>query len=430
MSNLMLTVPNMTEQLSRALWRGIVACARFAPCSTMAILIYAGLRSSAIYPAATPEVSWHPGFLNIGDVLLVAGMFIDGCRRRFTMRVGIFAMLAYGVFILSLSFVNTHFPQGAFFDGLLCWLRFAAIFTWALWIARRVGQQAVEAILILVFFVTATSALFVSSLTVGFYRMFGSAMSVASFAQLVTAVALIALVRCRPWVLATAMVYLVLTFSNTCWVSFCLLAVLLFAMSKPTDSRGGYGKALLIVLGLVIATWALAPQLASQHYPVNRVFSSGSYQDLNGRTSIWNYGLSLAQDHQFSWLGNGYNTSPSVLAAFGVPADAGRFVAPSSFHNIELELAWGLGAPALFFGGLLAHRIVSSYLHRRQLSLVLFSLFAITQTVDFTFCTPKALLIWAIILGIAEAAHQAETPPIRALPQLTQPFPRNEFVPC
>ena len=140
MPTLTLTDPTMTGQRSRALWRDILACFTFAPCSTMAILIYAGLRSSAIYPAAMPVVGWHPGFLNIGDVLVVTGMFIDGSRRRFSMRVGVFAMLGYGVFILSLSFVNTRFPQGAFFDALLCWLRFAAIFTWTFWVLGAWGN--------------------------------------------------------------------------------------------------------------------------------------------------------------------------------------------------------------------------------------------------------------------------------------------------
>ena len=120
-------------------------CIGLAPFGVFGLLVYIALPSTFVFTedyeyiqATTP---WHSAFFTMFDLLLLPGVLVSCLVARLMpdRRIALLFLFAALAIVLSIVFTPDT-PTGALYDGLLYWLRFVSVFTFAYGLARRLGQ--------------------------------------------------------------------------------------------------------------------------------------------------------------------------------------------------------------------------------------------------------------------------------------------------
>ncbi|GAC1324341.1 MAG: hypothetical protein NVSMB22_13030 [Chloroflexota bacterium] len=401
--------------------KDIELCLRVAPLLVLSFFLYASLTSSAVMdnsffsadylvnPAYAPL--WHPGYLNIFDLVLVSCIGITWLHNRFTLDRGtvVFLFLALLFIAVSLASETATDDVRPLRDAITYWLRFAAVFSVTLALIRRIGTRPLESVLNVTFFLLAVSALFVFRENFGkFNRLYAASMSVASFSQITVIVLLIALVRRNYALMLFAMGFLFMSFSLTSSALFIAIGTVYILVARSTFST----RERFAIMTIVVAVLSLGLYITSGIGDFGNVYQSVSHKlpgsggefTLNGRTTIWQYGVSLLTSGSIGPFGVGFGRSSylfNTVWLFDIPYAGHQAV--DQFHSILLEYGITLGIPALGLFALLIRRIVQTWRGRCYPAALIFTFLFLSQTLDFTIYRPKEVILWGLILGIAES---------------------------
>ena len=393
-------------------FRNLRKCIRRAPFGVLGLLVFVALPSTILFTddyeylqATTP---WHSAFYTKFDWLLIPGVLVSCLMARFipdrrTTLLFLFSALAIA---LSAAFAP-HTPPGALYDGLLYWLRFVSVFTFAYGLTVQLGSRVTESLLYLLFVVLCGSAIFVYQLQfLEFRRIYASAMSVGSFAQVTVVVSLIAIARRQYAMLCLGVVFLVLTFSLTSTILFIGIASLIPLTSSGASSQQAAQAFLrtrarqLLLAGTVLLGFILL--LCTLISDIGYDLDLEAFTDLHGRRDIWLYALRLVWHGYVGLFGHGFGRSADYFQNLSLLASyASRDVRATHFHSILFEGIMGLGILCLPPLVSLAVRIGQSWRQSRYLSCAILLFFLLSQTIDFTVYRPKEVVIWAFMLGLA-----------------------------
>jgi len=387
-------------------------CVYLAPVPVLSLFIYMGLRSTMIFPLDDPISSldrsqWHLSYLGWYDILFGVSACLSIVRGGIAISKTTLAIASTFFLIILISLIEgSKLGVESITDSLVYFLRFFLAFILSDWLARSLGVKIAEKFLIALFFVLAISAIFVYSLQFGtFNRIYAAGMSVASFSQIAAVVCLIAIVRKYNTILLISLSFLLLTFSRTSIFCFLLLLCVYAIHAKNSRFRVKLKYCTLIAAFLVLTSLLLVMAggvqfdfITSGRFNVEEIFS------LNGRVSIWEYGLNLFESGRIPISGVGYNGAPSLISDSSfIISDSTHDYAPAHFHSIFLEFGFGLGIFSVFIFYYLLVRIIKTFRARCYPAFFIFSFFALSQSIDFTFYNPKEVIIWSLILGIAES---------------------------
>jgi hypothetical protein len=387
-------------------------CLRIAPLATLSLLVYAALPSSIIHgEVVTLQGDWCPAYLNWGDLLLAIGIAWTFLTRRLVVTTGIILWaISSGVLILA-SFLTSDAPNGALIAGMVYWLRFTAVFVFSASVTLSAPPPLGESLLTSVFLVLAANSVLVLSLLREDLRLYASGLTPSSFGAIGAVVVLIAMFQKRYAVMIICIPFVLLTISITS-NGLLFLFGLTTIFFRTRHSRRQRFKIIVVavcLMGLSVFAlrqfeyfdWAFALQLD----PARAV-------DFHGRTEIWQYAIDrLSED--FRPLGHGYNTASAPLHnLYEAPTAAHGAVANvSNFHSLIFELLWGVGLGVVPVYLYLIWRVISSWRARCYTAFCIFGIFLIGQTEDFSLLRPKAVVVFALLLGLGEGLlHRGRSP--------------------
>ena len=388
-------------------------CFFYAPLPVISLVIYMGLRSSVIFPddlliASDRQPLWQQAYLGWYDGLFLLSIVVSfalGSLKLFKANFVFIWTLALTIF-LSLFNALTVEPEIAI-DATVYFLRFALTFSLSVWLVRRLGSQAVESLIICLFIILAITALFVGSLQFRtFNRLYASAMTVASFSQVAVVVCFIALIRKYNTLLGVTLCFLLLTFSKT---SILLLLILLGVHFR----RYIFGIIkYLVVIFLIFASGVFTLlQVANPIFTsfFSRYVDSDSLLSASGRLPLWEYATHLLQSGKVPLLGVGFNAASSLFVLNNINyVENGEIYYNQHFHSILIEYGLGLGILSIFIFFFLFRRIWQSFHAHGHVSFLIFSFFLLSQSIDYSFYRPKEVIIWSLILGLAEGKWKFE----------------------
>jgi hypothetical protein len=130
---------------------------------------------------------------------------------------------------------------------------------------------------------------------------------------------------------------------------------------------------------------------------------------LNSRDVIWKHALELLDSGYIPLFGVGWNATPSVIINTNLSfiSEDGVYYS-AHFHSILIEYGLGLGISSLFIWFCLIKRIWQTFYHHCYPAFFIFAFFLMSQSGDFTFYRPKELIIWSLMLGLAEGQWRVE----------------------
>ncbi len=414
--------PRINKVLVSSFFGDLKQCFYFAPLIVISLYVYMGLRSTMIFPLDMELIKfdrslWHLSYPGWYDILLVLSICISIIKGTIIIRKTTLTLVFVFSFIVLVSFFGgAGFNSGFMLDGFIYMLRFSLVFLLTASLVRSLSARVVESLMISIFFILAVSALVVYSLQFGiFNRIYASGMSVASFSQVAVVTSLVALVRKQKVVLIISLCFLFLTFSRTSILSFLLFLFIYFLSLDKIRFKTKIKYSLFILSFLTIATFLLinfgGPQF---DFIISKRLNSEGVSNLSGRTLIWEYALEVVRNGNTSLFGVGFNAAPSLFAINNFTIiDGGRSYSPAHFHSIFLELGFGLGIFSLPIFFYLFNRVFKTMSHRCYPSFFIFAFFLLSQSVDFTFYKPKEVIIWALMLGLAEGQWQSEREQLR-----------------
>ena len=399
----------------------------------LGLLVFVALPSTVMFTddyeyiqATTP---WHSAFYTKFDLLLLPGVAVSCLLARWMPdRHTAFLFLFAAIAIVLSSFFSSNAPNGALYDGLLYWLRFVSVFTFAYGLTCRLGSRAAESLLYLLFVILCGSAIFVYQLQfLEFRRIYAAAMSVGSFAQVTVVIALIAIARRQYAMLCLGMVFLVLTFSLTSTILFIGIASLVPLSTSGARTQVATKAFLrtrarqLLLAGTVLT--GLIMLMCSLISEVGYDLNLETLTDLHGRRDIWLYALRLVRHGYVGLFGHGFGRSADFFQNLALLASyASRDVRATHFHSILFEGFIGLGILCVPPLVTLVARIRKTWRQSRYLSCAILLFFLLSQTIDFTLYRPKEVVIWAFILGLAAALGRPE--------RIRRPSPRWQPTPA
>ncbi|MDR4499803.1 MAG: O-antigen ligase family protein [Candidatus Scalindua sp.] len=397
----------VVNQLLANFIKDIRKCICSAPLPVLSMFIYIALRSSLIFSLeglVDEQKDWHAAYLGWYDFLLIGSIAISFFINGFRIRIEYFIFILVIFVILLISFISSGFNLGTkpIIAGFVYFFRFAFAFSFTLWLVQRIGVNATENFVIALITILEISALFVLSLRIGtFNRMYSSGMSAASFSQIVSIVGLIALIRNYKIILLISIFFLLMSFSRTSILLFLFLFFISFFYIKNIKvwSKVKYFT-IIIIIGLNIFFAMLF--LDFSDFPFERLLNTEEYTSLNDRTDIWFYAKNLLLSGHIPLFGVGFNVTPSLLGNFSFQGFQNSSSYAVSFHSIIIEYAFGLGVLSVFIFYCLCRRIWQTFKNRCYPAFLIFILFLLSQSIDFTFYRPKEVVIWSIILGLAE----------------------------
>lgn len=409
---------------NRSVVEGMRQCINYAPLMVLALLVYLGIRSTWIFPGTGLEISlvrsplWHSGYFGWYDVLLAGSFCLSVLGKSISIgkkNVDFLLVLALVVF---LSFINgSRLGWEYLIDACLFLLRFSIVFCLSVQLVRRLGTEAIESFVITVFVILAVSALFVYSLQFGkFNRIYASGMTVASFGQLAAVISFIALFRRYRLLLVVAIIFLLLTFSRTSIIAFVFLTIVFLFRAKRLSFLAKLKHSIPVVLFLIISTFLLIKYGGPEfQFVLNDRLNTKQIATFNNRDSIWENGWYLLRSGYIPLTGVGFNAAPSLFSinSFSFAEDE-RDLHPASFHSIFLEYGFGLGIFSLIVFYFIFKRIVESFIYHDHMVFFIFTFFLITQALDFTFYRPKEVIVWSLILGLAEGQWRVRRTLLRA----------------
>jgi hypothetical protein len=393
--------------------RNWLRCFRLAPLGVLGLFVFLGLPSTMLfteeYEYLQSTTPWHAAFFTKFDLLLIPGVLISCLTVRLIpeSRTAILFLFAAVAIVLSIL-CSPAAHAGALSDGLLHWLRFVSVFSFAYGLTRRLGWRAAESLLYLYFFLLCLSAMFVYHLEFQtFQRIYAAGMSVGSFAQVTAVVSLITLARRHIGMLCIGLLFLVLTFSLTSTILFIWIAAFVPLWSSDSNAQvparwfllARFRQLLLAGTAFAACNFLLGAILSGVGYDLD-VATIGS---LHGRSDIWLYALMLIQQGYVGVFGCGFGTSAEFFQNNALLASYASWdVQATHFHSILLEAVVGLGILCLPPLAALVCRIEKTWRQSRYLPCAIFLFFLLSQCIDFIVYRPKEIVIWAFMLGLAE----------------------------
>ncbi len=386
---------------------------KMAPMPVIALIIYMSLRSTSFWVNETlpPGELWHPAYLGWYDFLLLFSILGSMINRSIKMDGKDLLIFSLLLIIILLSFCSGRRIDIKYvIDCSVFLLRVFLSFSFAKGLVLRRGVRVVESILMILFIILSMSALFVYQLQFGENnRIFAAAMTSPSFAQVAVIVFLIAVVRKYNKMTIFSLIFLFLTFSRT---SVLLLVILLVIYSRrlPLKTTLKYFTILLgtIAIGAFIIINFTGDAFT---YVIAERTDMGGIATLNSRDIIWETAASIINNGDIPLFGIGLNATPSLLQyvnSLDVITDEVEIKSISHFHSILIEYYFGLGFSSLFLWLYFIRRILQTLYHQCYPSFFIFVFFIVCQSVDFTFYNPKELVIWSLMLGIAEGQWISE----------------------
>lgn len=381
-------------------------CLYFAPFPVLSLLIYMSLRSSSIFSRELGwgENEWHLAYLGWYDFLLLWSILISLFIGVFRISKDLYLFLGITFFMILLTSALNGMPLGIqpFFDSIIYLLRFFLVFCFVIGLVQRLDVREVEGVLITLFWILAISSLFVLKLQYGIHsRMYSSGMTVASFSQVAAITVMIALMRKYKFNLLVASGFLFFTFSRTSIFLTLILVICYFlfvkkiVLTKKTQ--------LLLIIGIVISFGVIYSLRSEEYYKlIFRMADADEISSLNRRTDIWEYALKLLKSGVIPVYGIGFNMTPTLTNEFDILKSSGIVFYPPSFHSIIIEYGFGLGVLSIFIFYLIIKRIWQTFRYRCFPAFFIFFFFFACQNVDFTFYRPKEVIVWSIMLGLAE----------------------------
>lgn len=387
-------------------------CITFASFPVISLVIYMGLRSTQIFPEGGTGIDqlWHPAYMGWYDFLLGCSIVFSLASGLIKLDKGTFVFILTLSIIISLSFFNAlELGSDYVLDTLVNLFRFSLTFSLAKGLVHRLGTQTTESLLILLFIILAISSLFVFRLQFGiFNRIYAAGMTAASFAQVAAVVCFIAILRKYNIILLLSLVFLLLTFSRTSILAF---VVLFFICSRNMPIYSNLKYYILIGFSTFSFIFVLLNFTGDAFEDViaSRA-NSEEFSNLNSRKEIWEYALYLLRSEYIPLFGIGFNATPYLIRITNFrsidPEGVRSFIA--HFHSIFIEYAFGLGILSLFIFYYMFKRVSQTFQHNCYPSFFIFAFFLITQSVDFVFYRPKEIIIWSLILGLAEGQWRFE----------------------
>jgi O-Antigen ligase len=386
---------------------------KMAPMPVIALMIYMSLRSTAFWvdESLPPGELWHQAYLGWYDFLLLLSI-LGSIINRSTKMDGKDLL----IFLLLLIMILLSFCSGRRIDikyvidcGIFL-LRVFLSFSFAKGLVLRRGIQVVESILMILFIILSMSALFVFQLQFGENnRIFAAAMTSPSFGQVAVIVFLIAIVRKYNKIAILSLIFLFLTFSRT---SILLLVILLaiYSRSLPFKTTLKYFTVLLgtITIGFFIITNFTGDAF---NYVISERTDMEGIATLNSRDAIWESAVNIMNNGDIPAFGIGLNATPSLLQnlnSLDIITDEGKIKSVPHFHSILIEYYFGLGFSSLLLCFYFIRRIFQTFYRQCYPSFFIFAFFLVCQSLDFTFYNPKELIIWSLMLGIAEGQWISE----------------------
>ena len=384
-------------------------CLKLAPLSVTSLIIYMSLKSTQIFTDEPLTNLWHPAYLGWYDFLLGGSIVITIINGAVKLDVKDLLFILSLLTILLLSFVKSdELGYGYILDSVVCILRFLFSFYLAKGLVMRLGIETAESILMILFIVLAISALFVYQLQFGsFNRIYAAAMTVASFSQVSVVVCLIALLRKHNKMILFSLLFLLLTFSRTS-VVLLLLLFAIYCRKLPLTTTIKYFS---IMIGFTIFAIFMLMNFGGDVFAsviADRTDTEG-LATLNSRDAIWKHALTILDSGYIPLFGVGWNATPSLIVNTNLSfIDKEGVYYPPHFHSIVIEYACGLGISSLFIWFCLIKRIWQTFYHHCYPAFFIFAFFLMSQSGDFTFYRPKELIIWSLMLGLAEGQWRIE----------------------
>lgn len=390
----------MTRSAEDVWWRGLVQEPVIAP----ALLVFFSARSSAIFGGpGHADRAWHQGFFGWYDGVLIFALVLSAALRCFALdRDTVRVIAGFGLCVIASFALGGPIPEArAALDGIVHVARFAAGFSIGVWIVRCRGERVAESLVWVIFVLLLASAVFVYGQQFSTnQRLYFSGMTMASSSQVAAVVCTMALVRGARIRLASAALFLLLTFSRTSIVVtavLCIGFVLLDRGPQANRRRTGF---LVLAFTAACALWFIARSPVFADVLHDR-FDTESLESLGLRMDIWEFAKHDLVSGEIPVFGIGFGCTPSLLEGVELRTPDG-WTQATHFHSIFIEHAFGLGIMAIVPLVWIARRTIDSVLLRSPGAL-LFLLFLACQAVDYSFYRPKEVVFWSLVLGIADA---------------------------
>ena len=382
-------------------------CLLVVPLGIMALLLYLGLKSTTIMEGGLFQFNgiYHPAYLGWYDFVLAYSIIFSFALGALKLELkDLYAGLVI-FFIISVSWVNTYQEDKTFIlAGIVCFLRFFLVFVFAKSLVRRFNHQKAESILIVIYGMLAANSVLWYTLQFGVNnRLAASAMTSPSFGQVSAIMCLIFYARKCYFLLFLSFIFLFLTFSRTSLLLFLLLIVIQNRQLIPVNLIK-YVAVFLIIGAVGITALQQYGGKATQVVLESRA-STKEISDLNGRGEIWANALDQFKYGKVPLTGIGFDMTPSLIANSNLKfyqPDSGTYYIPPHYHSILLEYTLTLGILSLPIFFYLIKRIWQTFQHDCSPAFFIFAFFFASQSMDFSIFAPKEIVIFALMLGLAE----------------------------
>ena len=396
-----------------------IECLLVAPLGITALFLYLGLTSTTILPGGLHDFNevYHPAYLGWYDFVLAYSIifsFVVGALKLELKDLYI-GLVIFSIIVV--SWIDTYQEDKAFIiAGIVCFLRFFLVFVFAKSLVHRLKHRKAESVLILAYGILAASAVLWYTLQFGVQnRLAASAMTSPSFGQVSAILCLIFYSRkCYP-LLFLSFIFLFLTFSRTSILLFLIIIIIqnrqIFSWKLLRNIAvfsiiGAAGTWLMIEYGGQGTEVVLASRL-----------DPNEISNLNGRSDQWAQALELIKSYQIPLFGVGFHMTPSVIISTNLKYlqsfDASYYI-PPHYHNIVIEYILGLGILSIAIFLYFIQRIWQTFRQNCCPAFFIFAFFLMSQTLDYSFYTPKEIIIFSLMLGLAEGQWRYESREVRA----------------
>lgn len=392
------------------------------------LLAFLALPSRAIFPEGIPSANlpWHAAYHSWFDLAiylpLLFGLATGYLRLLLEDLVFLFSVPILSVIAVLLGWAFGTIPADFSYvvDIHVHWLRFAAAFLMFKVFVSREGAEAGVSVLYQILILLCISSLFVASLAFSEVpRLYSSAMTVATFAQVLVVCALVAMAYRDYLFLIIALIFLLFTFSRTGYAVLVCVGCVVSLASWPDFKQ--YAFVLFIAMLMVAAFLVFGLQYDLMVQVFEDRMRPESLASANYRTEIWHEGLSLLTTGRIPWYGVGLfgtaSLAQEVIYQVLIYQEVIHHVDQSysgsvAFHNICLELILGLGVFALPVLWWMVRKVVASVAMAKHageaahlVPLGIYLVFLSTQFFDFTLYRPKEMVVWGAFLGFAEGCR-------------------------
>ena len=383
-------------------------CLKVAVLPIISILIYIGLKSTSILEGGMHQFNgaYHPAYLGWYDFVLGYTIIFSFVTGSLKLEIKDFFLGLIGLFIISASWTSSYQADKMFIvAGLVCFLRFFLVFIFAKALVHELGYQTAESVLLSIYAILAVSAVLWYSLQFGGVqnRMAASAMTSASFGQVSAIMCLVFYARKYYIALFFSFIFLFLSFSRTSLLLFLLLIIIQNRQLIPLNLI----KYVVVFIILAMVGISVLQQYGGKETQVvlESRFSTEEVSNLNGRSIIWTHAIEQVKEGRIPLTGVGFHTTPSLIHDYNLKfpnPDGEGYHIPPHYHSIVIEyvLSLGIFAFAIFF--YFFKRIWQTFQRNCSPAFFIFAFFALSQTMDFTIFPPKEIIIFALMLGLAE----------------------------